>query len=226
MRITNITINIIEWMLIGLMGFCGTFSFINSNAYTLLQSPVASHYPGISPYLPDIIWSVIFLFGVQSIILRSKAGGTFTWLVVIFFLPSLLSYDSINIFNIFGITFNAITRINFYQLLGLGILIMIGYILLSHLSVLKQSRRALTKRQANPRDIEEVISRGYLFLLLAIVAALITVALLALIARGIEVLIFPLLSRLSWNLVLLGLGCVLVLAIYLYWLGSRRHSNS
>ena len=226
MKITSITINISEWILIGLMGVCGSYAFINSNAYTLLQSPIASHYPGINPYLPDIIWSVIFLFGVQSIILRSKGGGTFTWLVVIFSLPSLLSYNSINIFNIFGLTFKAITRINFYQLLGLGILIMLGYVLLSHMSVLKQSRRSLIKRHANLVDIEEVNSQGYLFILLATAAALITVALLALIARGIEVLIFPLLSRLSWNLVLLGLGCILVLAVYLYWLGSQRHSNS
>jgi hypothetical protein len=225
MKITKITINSIECILISVVSFCASAAFTSSNVYTLLQSPIALHYPKISPYLPEIIWLLIFLFGFQSIVLRNKGGGNFTWLAIIVSLPSLLSYDSINIFNIAGLDFKAVTKIGFIELFGLGIIIILSYIMLNYMSVLKQSRRNLIKREASAGDVDEVNSKGYFFLLLATGAAILTVASVTLISQGLKSLILPLFSRLSWNLVLVALGCIFILAVYLYWLGSKRHSD-
>jgi hypothetical protein len=226
MKLNIITIHFIEWVLISLMAYCGSYCFTSSNLYVLMQSPIASHYPGLNPYLPEIIWGILFIFGFQSVILRKKGGGVFTWLVVIVSLPSILSSDSINIFNIFGLNIKAVSKINYYGLLGLGASIMVGYVLLNHMSIYKQTRLSLSRRKADIGDIEEVNTRSHFFLLIAIAATILAVTLLALLTRGLETLFLPLLNRLSWNAALIGLGCVFILAILIYWMGSQRKSGS
>jgi hypothetical protein len=225
MRITNLTIHIIEWLVISLMAFCGSFSFTSSNLYVLVQSPVASNLPGINPYLPEFVWGILFLFGLQSIILRNKGGGGFTWLVVIVSLPSILSCDTLNMFNTLGIDLKAMSKINFYGLLVLGVSIVIGYLLLNNMSIFKQTRLNLIKRRADSKDIDEVNDRGHLVLFLAVGATLTVATLLILISRLLEYLLISLWDRLSLNAALVGLGCILILAGFVYWLGSQRQSG-
>jgi len=225
MKITKFMINIGEWILISLLAFCGSLAFINSSLYVLLQSPLTSRLPGINPYLPEIIWGILFLFGLQSIILRNKGGGSFTWLVVLVSLPSILSCDTVNIFNIFGFDPKALSKINFYGLLCLGVSIMIGYILLNNLCILKRTRLNLIKRGAESKDIDEVSTQGYVLLILGMGATIAIVAVLVLISRGLEVWFLSILNSFSWNLALTGLGCIIMLALLVYWVGSQKQSG-
>jgi len=226
MRIANFTIHFIEWILISLLSLCGSFSFTNSNLYVWIQSSISSHIPEIIPYLPEIIWGILFLFGLQSIILRNKGGGSFTWLVIVVSLPSILSFDTINIFKVFGLDLKAMSKINFYGLLGIGVSIVIGYVLLNHLCLFKQNRLSLIKRRADPGDIDKVNTHSYLLLLISIAVTLFLGILVALVSHSLELLILPLLNRLSWNAALIGLGCILILAVFIYWLGSQRQSGT
>jgi hypothetical protein len=225
MKITKFIINIIEWILISLMAFCGSLAFSNSNLYVLLQSPLTSHLPGINPYLPEIIWGILFLFGVQSVILRNKGGGSFTWLVVLVSLPSILSYDTVNILNIFGLNPKALSKINFYGLLGLGVSIMLGYILLNNMCILKRTRLDWIKRRAGSKDIDEVSAHVYVILFMGIGATIALVTVLVLISRGLEALFLSFFNSTAWNLALLGLGCIMMLGVFVYWVGSQKPSG-
>ncbi len=215
-----------EWVLIGVMAFCGMLAFINSNAYTNLHDLISSHYSQISSYLPGIIWGFIFIFGVVSVTLLSRGGGSLTWLVALFSLTSFLSYDSINIFKVISWTPHITTKLPLWVCLWLGVLIMVSYLLLSHMNLLKRARRSLINRGASPQDMENINAKNHIIVLIAIGATLLAVALIGLISSGIEYLIEPYLDRVPWYEILIGLGCLLILAIYLYWLGARRSQTN
>jgi len=83
----------------------------------------------------------------------------------------------------------------------------------------------LTTRGANPVDIESVTFNSYLVLVLAIVAALVVTTAITFLSRNLELLVLDYIRDMPWNVVFIGIGCVLLLAVYLYWLGARRKTK-
>jgi hypothetical protein len=90
---------------------------------------------------------------------------------------------------------------------------------------LKLFRLSLVKKEADNTDIEQVSVKSHQLLLLALFCALVLAALITLLAANLESWLLPYFSRLPWNVELIGLLCLLILAIYIYWLGTR-HSSS
>ena len=93
------------------------------------------------------------------------------------------------------------------------------------MSIFKHSRKSLEKRGASTDDIENVNSQSHFMLLLVTGYAVVAATIIALLSRSLESLTFSYLIYVPWNVVLIGLGCVMILAIYIYWLGSRRNNN-
>ncbi|OGO00149.1 MAG: hypothetical protein A2Y90_00015 [Chloroflexi bacterium RBG_13_52_12] len=215
-----------EMALIAALGGIGAYAFLTSSAYDAVRKYGESHNFATFTYLPLIIWGVITAFGVLNIILRNRGSGSFIWLVIIFTLPSLLGQNTVNWPGIFGLNFELTTSLGFSGMLALGVLIITGYVVLDYLRVFKQSRSNLVARQATPTDIESVAGFSYLSLLMAVLGALAATALIAFLARNLELLVLDYLRKMPWNIVFIGLFCFLLLAFYLYWLGARRRTKS
>jgi hypothetical protein len=220
----NLFFTISEILLLGILSLCGTLALVNSNAYPLLQKLVSGQAPEILTYLPWMSWGLLFIFGFEAVILRKTGGGSFVWLVVAFSLPALLSFNGLDFPKMLGLNLAIKSQLSFYETLGLAALIMTGYILLGQMSVLKQARLNLIRRSAEMRDIGDVNLKGHLLLLMATCAALTMVIAVALLAHLIETFTVDYLSGIPWRVVSVGLGCILILAVYLYWLGSQRRS--
>ncbi len=92
------------------------------------------------------------------------------------------------------------------------------------MSGLKKLRADLVRREAEANDILIVNVQGHLMLLLSIVSALTMVIAVALLARIIETFTVNYLGGIAWSIVVISSGCVLILSIYLYWLGTQRLS--
>jgi hypothetical protein len=224
MKISSKITTGVEILLCGIMSLCGLLAFTSSNAYSSILKLLTSH-PTLSSWLPLIVFGIIFIFGFLSVTLRSKGGGRLTWIVILFSLPSILSFNSIDILKVIGLNLTIASKLTFFQLLGLCVLIITCYLLISFMSVLKHSRRSLEKRGSSFADINHVNSQSHPVLMLAVASALVAAAIIALIAWGLESLTFDYLSYVPWTVISIGLGCILILAIYLYWLGSRRNSS-
>ena len=215
-------INIAEWALIAVIGLCGTLAFASSGAYSFLHNFLLSHYPEIGRYFIAIIWGFLALVGIFSISFRRKGGGRLTWFALIFAMPSILAFDKLNIPGLLGIKIELTTELAFWQVMALTVGILSAYLLLNFMRELKLFRLKLIKKEADSADIAMVSVNSHQILLLVLLCALVLTALISLLAVNLESWLLPNFSRLPWNVVLIGIGCLLILAAYIYWLGTHR----
>ena len=125
-----------------------------------------------------------------------------------------------------GWDFKLTTSLGFDSMLTFGVLTITGYVILDYLRLFKQSEHNMAARGVTPADIESVSGFSNLALFLAISGALIATALVGFLARGLESLALDYLRQLPWNVVLIGLFCLLLIAFYLYWLFARRRDKA
>jgi len=190
----------------------GTYAFINSSIYVWVKGfGEAINLPLSS--IPILLWGLLSLYGVLNITLSGQGSGSFVFFVLLLSLPSILSHNILNWLGIAGAEFTLSTSLSFYEMLALGVFIITGYI------------HNLTTRGANPVDIESVTFNSYLVLVLAIVAALVVTTAITFLSRNLELLVLDYIRDMPWNVVFIGIGCVLLLAVYLYWLGARRKTK-
>lgn len=218
-RITMI--GIAEPVLIAALSGSGTYAFINSSIYSWVKNFGEAINLSLS-YVPIVIWGLLSLYGVFNITLRRQGSGGFVFFVTLLSLPSILSHNTLNWLGMSGSEFTLSTSLSFYEMLALGVFTITGYVVLNRMHLFKQARGNLIARGANPIDIESVTFNSYLVLILAIVAALITTIAIAFLSRNLELLVLDYIRDMPWNVVFIGIGCVLLLAVYLYWLGARR----
>jgi hypothetical protein len=218
-------INIVEWVLIAVIGLCGTLAFSSSGAYSLLHRFLLTHYPDIGHYLIAIIWALLALMGLFSVSLQRKGGGFLTWLALILSSPSILAFNKLDIPRMLGLDFTISTSLSFWQVLILTVVILSAYLLLNFMRELKIFRLGLSKKGAESKDIENISIKSHQFLLAALLGALVLTVVLAWLAFGLETLLLPYFKHIAWNVVLIGTGCLLVLAAYIYWLGTHQSSS-
>lgn len=225
MRPSTAIIRSAEMALIAALGGIGAYAFLASSAYDTVRNFGDAHKIGFIPYLPLIIWGIITAFGILNIVFANRGSGSFIWLVMIFSLPSLLANNTVDWPEIFGWNFKLTTSLGFNSMLALGVLTIAGYVILDYLRFFRQAGLSMTTRQVSPADIENVTNFSNQSLFLAVLSALAATALVAFLARGLEKLALDFMQRLPWNIVFIGLGCLLLIAFYLYWLFARRRNK-
>jgi hypothetical protein len=222
MKNNFLTINLVELILIGIASLGGGLAFVSSSTYAWLYRLINSHFPSVSPYLPVFFWLFLFLIGILFIFIGNKGSGGFTWLLVIFSLPSILSFNSLDLLKIVGSKTNLTSTLPFAALLCLGVMIIVCYILLNYMTLMKQSRRSLVKRGASLEDVENINTQSHRWLFLMTLATVGVITLVVLLGQLLESALFPSLNKSGWIIIWIGLGCTLILAVYIYWLGSHR----
>ncbi|MFC1942228.1 hypothetical protein ACFLWU_03310 [Chloroflexota bacterium] len=224
MRSRITMISIAELVLITSLSGIGIYAFINSGIYSRVNEfGEVINLPPSS--IPIVLWGLLFLFGIFSITIRGQGSGGLVFFVILLALPSILSHNTLNWPGIFGSEFSLDTRLGFYEMLVLGILIITGYVILNRLHLFKRVRHNLTQRGASNVDIEIVALNSYLVLTLAIAVALVTTTAIVFLSRSLELLVLDYIRGMPWNVVFIGIGCVLLLAVYLYWMGARRRTK-
>ena len=221
-----ILINVAEWALISIIGLCGTLSFVSSGTYSFLSNYIISHYPEIGRYLIALIWVFLAAIGVFSVSFRRKGGGRFTWFALVFALPSILTFNKLDVPGLLGLKVEFTTKLEFWQALTLSIGILTSYLLLNFMREFKIFRLSLHKKMADPADIKNWLINSHRILLLTLLCALVLTAVISLTAVNLEARLMPFFSWLPWNIILIGVGCFLVLALYVYWLGTHHPSSS
>jgi hypothetical protein len=212
--------------LIAALGGIGAYAFLASSAYDAVRNFGDAHKIAFMGYLPLIIWGIITAFGILNIVLANRGSGSFIWLVMIFSLPSLLAHNTVDWPKIFGWSFKLTTSLGFNSMLALSVLTITGYVILDYLRFFKQSGNSMKERQVSPTDIENVSNFRSTALFLAVLSALAATALVACLAILLEKAALGFMQSLPWNVVFVGLFCLLLIAFYLYWLFARRRNGT
>jgi hypothetical protein len=217
-------VGVTELALIAALGGSGTYAFINSSIYVDIKGFAEAVNLPVS-YIPILLWGLISLYGVFNITIRGQGSGGFIFFVTLLSLPSILSHNILNWLSIAGAEFTLSTSLGFYEVLALGVFIITGYVVLNRMYLFRHTQHNLTARGADPVEIESVTFNSYLVLVLAIIAALVVTVAIAFLSRNLELLVLAHIREIPWNVVFIGVGCVLLLAGYLYWLGARRRAK-
>jgi uncharacterized membrane protein YiaA len=225
MRISNWVFQTAEGALIAIMSLCGTAALASSQLYTSFQGFIRVRVPGIVPYTALIIGAVLFIIGVFLIMVKNRGRGFFAALVVLVSVPSILSFDSLDLFRLLkidSVRAQFTTKFNTAEMTALGAVIIICYLLINFMSLLRKSRNDLAAQGADLSGTDRVYFKSH-FGLLAITAIALTIAVLITgLAWGIELAARSAMAHWSGSLFVVGLGCVLLITSSIYWIVSRR----
>jgi len=106
--------------------------------------------------------------------------------------------------------------------LGLGLLLVTGYLALSYLHSLQKDYRTLAAGQAEIAEVNEVTNRSFIPVVRALIASTALAVVVAILLWLAQTVVTNYLTEISWNIIFIGLAAILVLAGYIYWLGVRR----
>jgi len=221
MSYSRVFIIIVEFFCVAILSLCGIVSFSNSGIYAGFEKAVAGIMP--SAYLSLVIFLVVFALGIFFIIVRNKGGGALTIAVVILSLPSIFSYNNIDLLKIFGASAHITTTITFFQILSIGSLIITAYFLLDLINHLKLNILQLEAQQASASDLKSVLLHQHLTAIILTGGALLVSLIITAVARGFEYFISKNSFILAWWIVPVTLVCILALGIYLYWVTTRKN---
>jgi hypothetical protein len=220
MNYSRIFIIIVEFLCVAILSLSGVVSFSNSGIYGGFENALARFIP--STYLSLLILLVLFALGVFFIIVKNKGGGGLAVAVIILCLPSIVSFNNIDLLKIFGGSAQFTTKMTFLQTISIGSLIITAYFLLDLINQLKLNLARLSEQQAPPSDLRQVIQHQHLVSIILAGAALLISLLVTAVARGFEYFISRNAFILSWWIVPVALFCIFVLGIYLYWVTTRK----
>jgi divalent metal cation (Fe/Co/Zn/Cd) transporter len=146
-------------------------------------------------------------------------------LAVLAALPSIAAFNSLDLLKIFGVESTITTKLSFWETLLLVAVIIICYILINSMNVFKLARIGLISRKASPDDIEQINEFSHWFTLLATIVSMVAVVIICGIAWGLESFISARLPQVPWYIAPVGLVCVIVLGVYIYWVGTGKQSE-
>jgi hypothetical protein len=222
MNTSRLIIAIMEFFCILIITLCGIVAFSNSSVYSSITNITAKVVP--SALLPAILFVILMVFGILFVMLKNKGVGILAIAALVLALPSILSYNNIDLLKLFNSSARITTQISFFQMLSIGSLVITVYFLLDLIVQLKINLSRFMTREASPADVQNILHYQYLVLLIFTAGALLISLLITAVARGFEALISKEPFILSWWIIPVALFCIFVLAIYLYWITTRKNT--
>jgi hypothetical protein len=222
MNYSRILIAVVEFFCVAILSLCGIVAFSNSGLYTGFAKSMARFVP--SAYLSFVLFLILLAFGLFYILIRNRGAGILTVAVIILSLPSIFSYNNIDLLRIFGGSGHITTRISLFQMMSIGFLIIAIYFLLDLINKLKTNSRRSRAQQTPSADFQSVSQHQFLISAIFTGGALLFCLVITAAARGFEYFISKNTLALSWWIVPVALFCILVLGIYLRWVTTRKNS--
>ena len=206
MKKLNRIIVVIEVLLIVLMSLIAAYSLFGGDIRSLMLA------------------FVLILAGVLTIVWKNWHPGIFSGAALIAALPSLFRHNSTDLIgtsnnpNFHGINTTLI------EAFGLGLVIILGYLMLKSLNAIQSEHKELIDGQAEKDEINNVTYEKLIVVsILVFFSGVISIPVILLsnwLINGVS----NFLSGFTGNIIAIGLGIMLLLAASLYWLGRTLKS--
>lgn len=115
-----------------------------------------------------------------------------------------------------------IPELNFPAALGLGLFLILGYLALSHLHSIQKDYQAMASGEAEINEVEEVTHRNITIVWIILATSVVVAVVVAFLLRAVQPAITEYLRDYPWSVMVLGLAAVLLIAGFLYWLGTKN----
>jgi hypothetical protein len=205
MKKLNKPVVIIEGLLIVLMSTLAAYSLFGSNIRSLLLTVG------------------LVLVGVLTIVWKNLGSEIFSGAVLLTMLPCLFKHDSIDILNMSNSGLPGV-KTTFMEALGLGLVMILGYLLLKLLNSIQIVHKKLLDGEAEKDEVRKLTREQLVAVsIFVFFSGLISVPLI-LISSWLHIGILSFLSHFSGNIIAVGLGVLLLLAACFYWMARKVKS--
>ena len=195
-----------EAVLIVLMSTVASFSLLESDITT---------YP--------VILGLVLVGGL-TIIWKYWQPELFSVLVFAVAFPALLKHNGVNILDTLNGKWPGADT-SFAEALGLGMIIILGYLLLKSMNAIQIEYKELTEGQAEKNETLIVTTDKLMATTLFVFFCGIISLLIALISKAVTSKVSGALTGFTGGAIAIGLGIMLLLAAALYWLGRTLKSK-
>ena len=205
MKKLNKLVVIIEALLIVLISTLAAYSLLGGNMQSLLLA------------------IGLFLVGVLTIVWKNWGSEIFSGAVLLITLPCIFKHDNIDILNMSNSGLPGV-KTTFMEALGLGLVMILGYLILKLLNSIQIVHKKLLDGEAEKDEVRK-LTREQLEAVSIFVffSGLISVPLI-LISSWLHSGILSSLSHFSGNIIVVGLGVLLLLAACFYWMVRKVKS--
>jgi hypothetical protein len=221
--VSGLVTKLIQIIVITLMSLGASMAFAESGFGESLQKWAKMVSTPVGASFTLIIWGFLFVIGLYTIVIRAKNAGFFAVLAILFSLPTLLTYNQINLLSFVSSDFSFDTFITFNMALVLGMVLIIGYIVLNLTQLVWHDQMNLKKRGTSQQDILFVSTRIHLFLTISIASTILIVTLLVTLSKVGSTLISDTIK--PWIIAVISLVPTLGLTIYLFWVGLGDNNS-
>ncbi len=223
MNYSRIFIAITELVCLTITSLCGMAAFTNSNLYSGINNYLIRMIPSICDHFHLIIFLSLLLPGIVLIIWKNKSPGPLTIAALVLSLPSLLSFNQIDLFKIFRSGALIASEFSLFQMLSSGLLIITAYFLLDLLNQLKLGKLQNKIHQPPSSDIQFVLNHQHIMIIIFTGSALLIGLIISGVARSLEYLISKGTPVFEWWIMPAVLAVIFLLGIYLYWITTRKN---
>ncbi len=222
MRSTITFATVFRFLVVVSLSGVAVYAFTESFAYQHLADWAYQIRLISSIGLPPILMVLIILIGVL-LVFRGSAGK-FVGVVTLFYLPSLLSYSSLNWFRFWYPEFNMVTQLGFTETLLLAMLVTMGYLTLKYVARFEKLRAESLDCGSDNEDIREVYRNEHIIAFLVILGAALVAALIAILANGLKHAIQGYIVGASLKLVIAGIVCstIVIMCTYVFVIRSAE----
>jgi len=226
MKVSPLLTILLQLFLVMVSGLCGSLAFSFSGLGLWLKEMMTESDFGLASSLPVLVWTFLVLVGVLLVLVRSSGGGLFTCIVILFSLPSILSLNKINILEIFKYRIEITTEFGLMEIFLLSTTIMLCYLLLVYLLIYKNDGQSMLKKGVPAEDVVKIVKSAQHLVFLIFICVIFVAGFIFLVSFGLKTFMLALISGLPWYTGLIFIGSILVLAVYIYWLGFKREKGS
>jgi len=199
MKKLNKPVVIIEALLIVLMSTLAAYSLFGGNIRSLLLT------------------IGLVLVGVLTIVWKNWYPEIFSGVVLLTTLPCLFKHDSIDIFNMSNSGLPGVSTTP-VEALGLGLVIVLGYLILKLLNTTQAGHKSLITGRAEKDEVRKITREQLVAVsIFVFFSGLISIPVI-LISNWLTTGISSLMSGFTGYVMAIGLGIMLLLAACLYWL--------
>ena len=214
----------LQILIISILVAAATFAFATSSVFSKLVILSAAQIE--SSHLIIIVIAIMALWGFLLVLIqREPANGLFTSIALLFCLPSLMAYSSVDWFQIFGGELTVSTGLTSYQLLTLVLLILMGYVALKSITWFKKTGTALERLGHDSKQVNEIYVGEHVWGLLVLIAATLAAFAIALISYATELAIGIYIRAIPANLIIVGIICCLMIIGVVYALVTRGRTS-
>jgi hypothetical protein len=221
MKYPRTLITVTQFCAVMVLSLCGTLSLLNSGLYASLEKGL---HNWLGSYLAWLILGLMLALGGFLVLFKNKGGGILAVIAAVLSLPSILSFNSLDLLKIVNGTSHITTHLTFTQVMATGCLIISSYFLLDLTRQVKANESRFKARGASAPDLAAVSLHQLLISIILAGSALLASLIMLAISRGFEALFSKTVLPVSWWIVPAALFCIFVLGIYLFWIATRKNA--